>query len=146
MEHITRKLVDVASARFRASGQEVLGHIKKENDYTEEKMEHLKGLREDLYKVAFVFLYFFSLLRILKGGALPGVADRTRKSASRVCAPERVLLLEVDVVDVRCCCCWWWRWWRGSGVALRSTFGIECCVFDAGVLVLGVAARGCLAS
>ncbi len=31
--------------------QEVLGHIKKENAYTEEKMEHLKGLREDLYKV-----------------------------------------------------------------------------------------------
>lgn len=47
-------LIDVAFF-FGGGGcgarQEVLGHIKKENDYTEAKMEHLKGLREDLYKV-----------------------------------------------------------------------------------------------
>lgn len=34
-----------------ATPQEVLGHIKKENAYTAEKMQHLEGLREDLYKV-----------------------------------------------------------------------------------------------
>eukprot|EP00903_Cladosiphon_okamuranus_P021564 g19826.t1 len=34
----------------KRESKEVLGHIKKENDYTEEKMSHLKGLREDLYK------------------------------------------------------------------------------------------------
>lgn len=31
--------------------QEVLGHIQKENEYTQKNMEHLKDLREDLYKV-----------------------------------------------------------------------------------------------
>ncbi|CAM9394034.1 unnamed protein product, partial [Laminaria digitata] len=30
--------------------QEVLGYIHKENDYTQKNMEHLKDLREDLYK------------------------------------------------------------------------------------------------
>ncbi|CAM9120715.1 unnamed protein product [Pylaiella littoralis] len=34
----------------KRESKEVLGHIKKENDYTEEKMAHLKDLREDLYK------------------------------------------------------------------------------------------------
>lgn len=45
------KNVSVLLASLSLSRQEVLGHIKKENDYTEGKMEHLKGLREDLYKV-----------------------------------------------------------------------------------------------
>lgn len=37
--------------RISLPPQEVLAHITAENKYTEEKMAHLSGLREDLYKV-----------------------------------------------------------------------------------------------